>query len=310
MTDPAEADARRVTAAALGGEAIGARRFTTGLQHFVYEVTLADGRAVVMRMTRPAEREVACNAVRLSRQLRPLGVPLPELLAADVEADTPWMLLERLPGVDLWEVVGTLPDESLRDIASGVAAAQAVAATIPSSGRFGFAPSHDAAPYASWTAVMAADVDRSRRRIAAAGLFDLAHAERLEAVLSKLKRDFDAVPATPFLHDTTTKNVIVTSGGALSGIVDVDDLCFGDPRFVAALVTVALRANGLREDYATYLMQAAGWTDDHLFRFYVAAFLLDFMSEHGQVFNGNQRPSSPEARAKLLELYEAALADL
>jgi aminoglycoside phosphotransferase (APT) family kinase protein len=310
VTDPTEADARRVTAAALGVEVADARRFTTGLQHFVYEVTLADGRAVVLRMTRPAEREVARNAVRLSRQLRPLGVPLPELLAADVEADTPWMLLERLPGVDLWEVAGTLPDDSLRDIASGVAAAQAVAATMPSSGRFGFAPSHEAAPHASWTAVMSADVDRSRRRIAAAGLFDLAHAERLETVLSKLKRDFDAVPATPFLHDTTTKNVIVTDTGALSGIVDVDDLCFGDPRFVAALVTVALRANGVREDYATYLMQTAGWTDDHLFRFYVAAFLLDFMSEHGQVFNGNQRPSSPEARATLLGLYEAALADL
>jgi hypothetical protein len=31
------------------------------------------------------------------------------------------------------------------------------------------------------------------------------------------------------------------------------------------------------------------------------------MSEHGQRFNDNQRPSSPEARQKLLALYEDAL---
>ena len=34
------------------------------------------------------------------------------------------------------------------------------------------------------------------------------------------------------------------------------------------------------------------------------------MSEHGQHYNGNQRPSQPEARAKLLALYEDALRDL
>jgi hypothetical protein len=57
-------------------------------------------------------------------------------------------------------------------------------------------------------------------------------------------------------------------------------------------------------------MQAAGWEDDHLNRLYVAVIFLGFMSEHGQRFNGNQRPSLPDARAKLLGLYEDALAEL
>lgn len=310
MTDPTGDDARRVTATAMGADAVSARRFTTGLQHFVYEVALADGRTVVIRMTRPSERAIARNAVRLSRQLRPLGVPLPELLAEDVEGDVPWVLLERLPGTDLGDVVGSLPDASLQGIAKGIASAQKLAARTPSSGRFGFAPSPETAPFSSWTEVMVADVDRSRQRIAAAGLFDLEHVERLDRIRSKLAAEFDAIAATPFLHDTTTKNVIVTDAGALSGIVDVDDLCFGDPRFVAALITVALRANGHREDYVEHLMAAAGWADDHVFRFYVAAFLLDFMSEHGQRYNGNERPSSPEARSRLLGLYQQALADL
>jgi aminoglycoside phosphotransferase len=310
VSDPTAEDARRLTAEALGVEAVDARRFTTGLQHFVYEVILVDRRTVVIRMTRPGERAIARNAVRLSRQLRPLGVPLPELLAEDVEGDVPWMLLERLPGTDLGDVVASLSNASLHSIAKGIASAQSLAARTPSTGRFGFAPSPEAAPFESWTEVMVADVDRSRQRIAAAGLFDIEHVERLDRIRSKLTAEFDAIAATPFLHDTTTKNVIVTDTGTLSGIVDVDDLCFGDPRFVAALITVALRSNGHSEDYVAHLMRAAGWADDYVFRFYVAAFLLDFMSEHGQSFNGNQRPSSPEARSTLLAHYERALRDL
>jgi len=35
---------------------------------------------------------------------------------------------------------------------------------------------------------------------------------------------------------------------------------------------------------------------------------LDLMSEHGQVFNGNQRPSSPEDRAALHRAFERSAA--
>ena len=117
MSDPTAEDARRLTAGALGVEAIGARRFTTGLHHFVYEVTLAGGQTVAMRMTRPSEGRFMRSAVALSRQLRPLGVPLPELLAADLDAAFPWMLLERLPGRDLGDVVASLSEASLKHVA-------------------------------------------------------------------------------------------------------------------------------------------------------------------------------------------------
>jgi aminoglycoside phosphotransferase (APT) family kinase protein len=54
-------------------------------------------------------------------------------------------------------------------------------------------------------------------------------------LVSATRAQLDSLPPIPFLHDTTTKNVIVTPGGTFSGIVDVDDLCFGDPRYVVAL---------------------------------------------------------------------------
>jgi aminoglycoside phosphotransferase (APT) family kinase protein len=133
---------------------------------------------------------------------------------------------------------------------------------------------------------------------------------RLSACYRNWVGNSDALHATPFLHDTTIKNVIVTDAGKFSGIVDVDDLCFGDPRFVAALTHVALLAHEHPADYAGHLMHAAGWRDDHLYRLYVAVIFIGFMSEHGQRFNGNQQPSLAADRAKLFSLYRSALGDL
>ena len=129
----------------------------------------------------------------------------------------------------------------------------------------------------------------------------------MQALLDARADRLDAVPATPFLHDTTTKNVIVTAQGKFSGIVDVDDLCFGDPRYAAALTLAVLQAYGGPTRYVDYWLDAVHHRDDDLFRLYVALFLLDLMGEHGQVFNGNQRPSQPQARTGLLAAFEASL---
>jgi aminoglycoside phosphotransferase (APT) family kinase protein len=134
-------------------------------------------------------------------------------------------------------------------------------------------------------------------------LFDSAAANTVEALVAEASPELDALAPTPFLHDTTTKNVIVTPGGALSGIVDVDDLCFGDPRYAPALTLAALTAFGGPVRYVDAWMNAAGFQDDRVFRIYVAMFIVDFMSEHGQTFNGNAKASSPEARNGLLQIF-------
>ena len=61
------------------------------------------------------------GAVYLSELLRPRGVPLPAILAQDVDAECPWLLLERLPGADLGSVITALKEEMLDGIASKVA---------------------------------------------------------------------------------------------------------------------------------------------------------------------------------------------
>jgi aminoglycoside phosphotransferase (APT) family kinase protein len=299
-----------IVAGALGEAPVGVRRFQTGLHHYVYEATFAARPPVVVRIAKPSERRAMAGALHLSGLLRPLGVPLPEVLAADVDAECPWLLLVRLPGTDLGAVTGSLSDEQLASIAAGVAEAQAAAARVKSADRYGYAVRPEEAPLESWPQVLEASLARSRARILAAGLFDPKHVELLERAFEAHRTGLATVAATPFLHDTTTENVIVSPEGALSGIVDVDDLCFGDPRYPAALTLASLRAGGGPQQYVGYWQEAAGWPADATFDLYVAIFLLDFMGEHGHDFNGNMRSSEAGERQRLEALYLAATTPL
>jgi aminoglycoside phosphotransferase (APT) family kinase protein len=294
-------------AAAISIQPSWVRRFGTGSHHYVFEVGFDDHEPIVVRIADEYGKAAMIGAAVLSRQLRPLGVPLPRTIFEGLDATLPHLVLERLPGTDLGEIVGSLSDSSLDAVAAGVARAQAVTSQTRSAGRYGYAVSPTDAPRERWSQVLRDNLSRSRRRITTAGLFDPEVVDVVEALVAGAVSELDDMPATPFLHDTTTKNVIVSPAGALSGIVDVDDLCFGDPRYPAALTLTALTAFGLPTHYVDAWMRAAGFQNDRVFRLYVALFIVDFMSEHGQSFNGNQKASTLEARNLLLTIFKERL---
>jgi aminoglycoside phosphotransferase (APT) family kinase protein len=304
---PTEALAERIAAEVTGERPAGVSRFATGLQHYVFEVTFTNRPAVVVRLTLPRNADLMRSASRLSHQLRPLGVPLPRILAEGLDTALPHLVLERLPGIDLGRVVGTLTEAQLDAIAGKVAEAQRVTASTPSARLYGYAPTPQEAPFTTWSAVLGKHLARSRSRIADAGIFGLEQVERAEAILADLTSAADAQPATPFLHDTTTKNVLVTPEGSFSGIVDVDDLCFGDPRYTIALTRAALDVSGGPARYTDTWLRLAGFPGDRLFRFYVALFFLDFMGEQGLAFNGNQPSRSRAHEDQLQQLCSETL---
>jgi aminoglycoside phosphotransferase len=282
-------------------------RFTTGARHYVYEAKFSSRQPVVVRIGSTTAHSEIAGAIYLSKLLRPRGVPLPAIVAEDVQSGFPWLVLERLPGTDLGAVIGNFSDAQLDRIAARVALAQSITSETSSADRYGYAVKPKEAPHSTWSQVLDAHLSRSRRRIASAGLFDVALADTVQNELGVIRNQVDAIPPTPFLHDTTTKNVIVTAEGSVSGIVDVDDLCFGDPRYTAALTLAALTAQGGPLQYVSAWLRHARLPDDQLFRLYVTVFLLDLMAEHGQVFNGNQPPSSPQARVELERSFNGSL---
>jgi len=307
VTTPSAEIAAAIARHALGWPSASVHRFPTGSGHYVFAVTSHEGEQAVIRMGQ-SDRSDGLNAgLALMERLGAAGVPLPRIFGHGTERDLPWVAMERLPGTDLGHVVHDLGDSQLRAVAEAVARAQRITATTGTAGRYGYAATPETAPFTHWSQVVEQNLARSRRRMAEAGLFDTAIIAPVEAALAAARPALDALPATPFLHDTTTKNVIVTPAGTFSGIVDVDDLCFGDPRWAPALTRAALLAHDGPVHYVDHWMAAADEQADTLFALYIVVFLLDLMSEHGQVFNGNEKPSSREARERLQARLEAEL---
>jgi hypothetical protein len=93
--------AHNLAAAAIGFEPVEIRRFRTGSAHYVFEALFKDRAPVVIRMAVSRDRKAMAGAQTLSRLLRPLDVPVPEILAEGLDNEFPYLILERLPAL-IW----------------------------------------------------------------------------------------------------------------------------------------------------------------------------------------------------------------
>jgi aminoglycoside phosphotransferase (APT) family kinase protein len=291
MVDPVPGtqDAAAVVQQVLHTNVAHIERFAQGLAHFVYDVRTADGQNLVVRLTRPAQRWMFEGALYWHQRLVPVGVPLPRLLHADL-AETggfPVMIMERLPGADLGVVYPSLPHAEKQRLAHQLVDIQQAVGSLPLGTGFGHATAYDD-PYlkSTWTDVLSSSLQRSRERIAAGGVVDVEHVERVQDLVDAVAAQLAVVEPRCFLDDITTKNVIVHDG-ALSGIVDVDMVCFGDSLFNVALTHMALLAQGWDTTYIDAWCAVLELTAEQkrLLNLYTAVFCVDFLGEQGQQFN-------------------------
>src|SRR5262249_37286933 len=154
-----------------------------------------------------------------------------------------------------------------------------------------------------WGEVVTASLARSRRRIVAAGIIDDRVVDAVQAAATPFADYLAAVGPVPFLHDITTKNVIVNEGH-LSGIVDVDDLCFGDPLLLLPLIRMALLAYECDPAYDRECVRlvAPDARQTAVLDLYTALFCVDFMSELGLRSNREPAPVDPSYLARLQAL--------
>jgi aminoglycoside phosphotransferase (APT) family kinase protein len=288
-------------------------RFPTGLCHYVYEVRTVTGRAYVVRIATAASRQSVEGGLYWHPRLQAAGVPVPALYASYLGEKDSYMLMERLPGTDLGQVYAGLSASEKQVLAMRMAAIQEAVGSLPMSRKFGFAYSYehvDATGKRSWADVVAMDIARSEERIRGVGRIAPGFAERVRAAVGKYDPYFQGVKPVPFLDDTTTKNVIVDQG-ALSGIVDTDEVCFGDPIFTLGLTNMALLALGADTDYVGYWLDAldASRQQREMVVVYSLVFCLNFLGELGQVFN--QRVEFSDARTDTLcGIFERLLGSL
>ncbi len=285
-------------------------RFPAGLAHYVYDVATKDGEHIVVRVADPQGYNGLPGGVYWHARLKPLGLPLPELLAHDLQAPFPYMILERLPGNDLGQVYPRLSTSEKQRLARKVAAIQDQVAELAPAASFGWLSSYQPAdPIASWQQVVAMQLDADLERIAQAGLFDPDRAGRISEKVSPFVPYLQAVAPRPFLDDTTTKNVLIHRG-RLSGIVDTDTVCFGDRLYVLALTRLALLADEMQTDYIDYWAQAWKLSGEQkkAVDLYTAIHCVGFMAETGQTFNRRgPAPIDPQRVERLEAIFNELL---
>lgn len=314
MRKPTEADAKRIVEETTGKRVVSVTRFLTGYCHHVYETHFADGSSVVARIASEETRHELLGGIYWRAKLEPLGVPLPQMLHAETRGEFACMILERLPGRDLGPVYAELSDAQKHELAMSVANTQSRCAQLPQAHGYGYAMSYDDPALREnqcWRDVLIGDLERSRKRLIAVGAVDAAAADRVLANLSRFDAYLSRVQPVAFMDDTTTRNVLVHEG-KLSGIVDVDSLCFGDRLFTVALTRLALLT--LKQDtrYIDYWLEAMNATSDQraVLNLYTAIFCVNFLSEQGQAFNREKGTIDHDMINFLNATLDELLADL
>ena len=168
------------------------------------------------------------------------------------------MVIERLPGRDLGQVYKKLTPSEKKELAECIASIQDSVSLLPTPEKFGFAFSLEQANLTgkrSWLDIVMSNISRSESRIIKAGKFTLDYVVQVQKKVVEHEYYLRHVKPTPFLDDMTTKNVII-DGHYLSGIVDTDQVCFGDPLFTIALTKMALLSQYLEIDYIEYWLDA------------------------------------------------------
>ncbi len=287
-TTPDEQKARQIIVDVFREQPLSCVRFTTGLRHWVYDVVLQSGRKAVVRLSHPDHRADLAGGLFWHRQLEHVGVRVASVLAADLVAPQPFMVLERLPGTDLGNVFDELHDTQLSLISSTVVDMQRRTSLLPRGSGFGYGLNYEAVLQPSWRAVLDASIERSDRRIREAAVVDTRWVTRVKNRLEDAATLVDDVTPTAFLHDATTKNVII-SNGAVSGLVDVDEMGFGDPLWTTGLTKMSLLSAGRSTTYADKQAELLGssnsdQTNERL-DLYTAIHCLGFLAELGQQFN-------------------------
>ena len=281
------------------------KRFTTGNHHYVYDAFLSDSRNIVIRMTIPQEREAMRGALDWNTRLVIAGLPMPNIYHADIEYHFPFLIMERFPGRDLAYEISAMNEKDLRVLAKQLMNYQRIVGGFENCGRYGYAISSKEAKFTSWSDVISHSIERSRKRIQSSHFVNENCMKKVEELFSACQGQLEGVKSTPFLHDITTKNVII-SEGKLSGIVDVDNLCYGDPLFHIALTRMALLSDGSDARYIDFLLEEHGPYSKDLFRLYTIEHCIGFISELGQPFNGNLVPAT-QRRKEFLEAILSAL---
>lgn len=310
-SDTSKEIAIRILNAELGIIPIEITRFTNGYCHSVYYVK-TEKDEFVLRVTSKENNEYYLGSIKWLSELNKLGIPVPKIFSHGQYKEVSYALISFMPGKDLGEVYHTLTDLKKRDIVKELSVIQSKVATLPAMELYGYPQSSNNNSFATWSKYLESLITRSHKRIKQNGIFNVDVCDTAITVMHTLEEYFSSVKPTPFLDDITTKNVLIHEG-KLSGIVDVDEVCYGDPLNVVGLTNMALLGMEADTNYIDYWLDEMNAVEIQRKSviFYTLLYCIDFMGEQGMRFANDNAVSYNQETVKLLNtIYHELLEKL
>ena len=136
-------------------------------------------------------------------------------------------------------------------------------------------------------------------------IFDTAVCDNVSSAMDIFQNYLVNVEPLAFLDDITTKNVLIHCG-KLAGIVDVDEICYGDSLLTIGLTNMSLLAMKTDTKYIDFWLDELNITpiQRKVVMLYTLVYCIDFMGEQGMKFdNGKVIPANQETIALLKSIY-------
>jgi aminoglycoside phosphotransferase (APT) family kinase protein len=277
----------------LGKKTLTIDRFSVGLSHYVFDVVTNDEFTCVVRITTLERKDELEAGLHWQQKLEKVGVPLPTIYQVGQVEDYPFVIYERLPGDDLEEIYPTLSAKAKKNIAQSVAEIQQKIHELDPS-EFTNSP--------KWSEVLQIILGRSEREILKTGLFERYYVDSVRAEIGKYKDYFEEVKPVAFLYDLNIRNVIVHNE-RVSGIIDVDEVWYGDPLLAIGRGKTLLLTMRQDTDYIEYWSKYLELSEFQMkmVDMYTLLYCVRFMGTLGQKLNGNSSVQTDISNAQHLE---------
>ena len=305
--------AKVVAAALLKENVLDAQRFITGRKNFVVAITTPSNEFVI-RMTIKERKDTYAAAIYWQNKLLPLGVPLAKFIATDLDdqySPYPTLIMQRAPGDDLCNVYKNLSAAMKQKIAQQMVSIHRKTEVLPLGSQYGFATSYEQGDkYKSWYDFLLARIDLCRQSLNKITVFPQDTISKILAIADILQADLLAVEAKPFMWDTSERNVIIDYD-RITAVIDVDNMCFGDPLFVLGLTYVALESLGFDTIYPEAWATLLHLDHNAQLRllFYRLFYIVWSMRNYANVVSENGTPDNIKADL-LNKMFRLALKDL
>lgn len=268
------------------------KRCAIGQGNYVYTVKY-DENTYIVRCS--LEKDVYEATRHWLNTLSEIDIPIPKVICKGQFGGFDYLILTYIEGVDIGEVYLQLTADEKKRIAKEIVTIQNKVSSLYIETESNW----------SWYRVIYGLLDRAKGRIIENGLFDVEKSERLRQEIKKLESYFSKVKPEPYLDDISTKNLLIYNG-QISGIVDIDEMGFGDKLSYVALTYMALLNHGYNTDYVDYILAEMQLDADakKAFLFYALVYCVDFMGERGMHFMDKQVEASPQVIDRLNGIYD------